>query len=68
MFLILERPGINLEEIVGKLKSNYQTTAEHVRRLKIAGLITKNYKGKAVAHELSPYGKKAVKILKTFLD
>ncbi|MDH4359051.1 MAG: winged helix-turn-helix domain-containing protein [Candidatus Berkelbacteria bacterium] len=68
LFLISENPGITLDEIVRELKSVYQTTSEHTRRLRIAGLINKNYRGKTVAHELSPFGKKMVKTLRTFLD
>ncbi len=67
LFSILDNPGITLEGVVEKLKSNYQTTAEHVRRLEAAGLITKKYQGQAVSHNLSPYGKKMVKVFKTFL-
>jgi predicted transcriptional regulator len=68
LLLIANRPGITLDEIVSELHGNYQTIAEHTRRIKIAGLINKKYHGKAVAHSLSPYGQKAIKILKTFLD
>jgi len=68
LFLIKDNPGIILEGIVEKLKSNYQTTAEHVRRLKTAGLITKKYRGRAVEHNLSPYGIKILKIMKDFLE
>lgn len=65
---ISENEDIILDEIVSKLKSNYQTTSEHTRRLKAAGLITKHYMGQSVCHNLSPYGKKVLKIVKTFLN
>jgi len=67
LFLISEKPGISLDDIVSKLKGVYPTISEHTKRLGIAGLINKNYRGKSVAHELSPFGKRMVKILKTFL-
>lgn len=66
LFLIKDNPGITLEGIVRELKSNYQTTAEHVRRLKTAGLITKKYRGRAVEHDFSPYGIKILKIMRNF--
>ena len=68
LLLVAERPGITLGEIVSELKGNYQTLSEHVKRVRSAGLITKQYHGRSVAHSLSPFGQKAVKILKTFLD
>lgn len=68
LLLVAERPGITLDEIVAVLKGNYQTLSEHVKRVKGAGLITKQYRGRSVAHNLSPFGAKIVKILKTFLD
>jgi len=57
---------ITLDKIVKILKANYYTISEHVNRLRIAGLITKKYQGKYVAHELTPYGQKVIKIIKTF--
>lgn len=68
LLLIEKNPSITLEGIAEKLKSNYQTTAEHVRRLNIAGLITKKYQGRAVGHNLSPYGNQILKILQNFKE
>lgn len=65
--LIKNNTSISLDEIAKSLKGNYQTTAEHVRRLKIAGLINDRYKGKSKSYELSPYGEKIIKIIKSFL-
>jgi predicted transcriptional regulator len=68
LLLISKQPGITLDDIVGKIKANYQTIAEHVNRLKIAGLIIKKHQGKFVIHTLSPYGEKLVRIVKKFGD
>ncbi|OGD62120.1 hypothetical protein A2215_02000 [Candidatus Berkelbacteria bacterium RIFOXYA2_FULL_43_10] len=57
----------NLDSIAKSLKTNYQTTAEHVRRLKTAGLINDGYKGKSKSYGLFPFGKKILKIVQTFL-
>lgn len=57
----------NLDDIAKAIKVNYQTTAEHVRRLRISGLINDAYKGKSKSYELSPFGKKMLKIVQTFL-
>ncbi len=49
--------SITLEEICKKLDGNVKTISEHTRKLVVSGLIDKEYKGRSVAHSLSPYGK-----------
>ena len=66
LLLIADENKITLEGIVEKIKANGKTIGEHTRRLYLAGLITKNYKGKYVEHALSPYGKTFVNFLKSF--
>ena len=66
LLLIAEQNGITLESIIEKLRANEKTIGEHTRRLYLAGLITKNYKGKYVKHALSPYGKTFVNFLRSF--
>ncbi len=58
--------GITLENIVKTLRANEKTIGEHTRRLYVAGLIDKKYRGKFVEHALSPYGKIFVDFLKSF--
>lgn len=55
-----------LEDIVKGLDANEKTIGEHTRRLYVAGLINKNYRGKFVEHSLSPYGITFVKFLESF--
>ena len=66
LLLIAEREAITLEEIVETIAANEKTLGEHTRRLSVAGLINKNYRGKFVEHTLSPYGKTFVIFLKSF--
>lgn len=66
--IIVKNSDYNLDDIAKELKTNYQTTAEHVRRLRSAGLINDSYKGRSKSYELSPFGKKVLKILLTFLN
>ncbi|MBI2623822.1 MAG: winged helix-turn-helix transcriptional regulator [Candidatus Liptonbacteria bacterium] len=66
LFLIAEREGITLDDIVTALEANEKTIGEHTRRLYQAGLINKKYRGKFVEHSLSPYGKTFVRFLKSF--
>ena len=64
--LIANNNEITVEEIAGKLRCNFKTVSEHTRRLVQAGLVNKKYKGRSVAHTLSPYGKIFHKFIKTF--
>lgn len=57
---------ISVDELSKRLNCNYKTLSEHIRRLKIAGLVYKQYSGRRVEHTLTPYGKKILKITKTF--
>lgn len=66
LFLVAANPGITVENLAEDLDCNVKTISEHTRRLAQAGLVRKNYKGRNVAHELSPYGKIIYKFLETF--
>ena len=66
LLLVAERGLITLEDIVETLNANEKTLGEHTRRLYLAGLINKDYKGKFVEHSLSPYGRVFVQFLKSF--
>jgi DNA-binding transcriptional ArsR family regulator len=66
LLLIAEHEKITLEEIVKQLKANEKTIGEHTRRLYLAGLINKKYRGRFVEHSPSPYGKAFVRFLRVF--
>jgi len=66
LLLISDQPDITLEGIVDNIKANEKTIGEHTRRLYVAGLINKSYRGKFREHNLTPYGKMLVKFLKSF--
>lgn len=66
LLLIAEQDAITLEDIVKVLEANEKTIGEHTRRLYVAGLIKKKYRGKFVEHSLSPYGKTFVRFLESF--
>ena len=66
LLLITDKPGLTLDEIVMTIGANEKTLAEHARRLHVAGLINKNYRGHFVEHTLSPYGKTFVRFLSAF--
>lgn len=56
LLLVSKNPGITLESIAESLDCNVKTISEHTRRLVQAGLINKEYKGRKVEHQVSPYG------------
>ncbi len=66
LLLIEDRKKVTLEQIIKILKANRKTLGEHTRRLTVAGLVDKKYRGRYVDHTLSPYGKRFVRFLKEF--
>jgi len=66
LFLIADNKGIIVEEIARRVNCNVKTISEHIIRLAQAGLIRKGNRGRAVSHELSPYGIIFHKFLTTF--
>ncbi len=63
MRLLSQEPGISVSEITRRVRCNYQTTADHVRRLHRSGLIHKQQPGPAQQHELSARGKAVLAFL-----
>ena len=66
LLLLDKEDGISLDGITEKLGCNIKTISEHTRKLVQAGLVNKTYKGRAVRHSLSPYGKIFCRFIKTF--
>ena len=66
LLLISDGKGITLENIAKNLEANEKTIGEHTRRLYVAGLINKKYRGRFVEHSLSPYGRIFTSFLKNF--
>ena len=66
LLFIAGNDGATLDDIVMALGANEKTLGEHTRRLFVAGLVNKKYRGKFVEHTLSPYGKTSVRFLQSF--
>jgi len=64
MNLLSKSPNLPLFEIADRVKINFKTASEHVRRLSIAGLVDKRYKGSKVYHKLSKIGNDILKFLR----
>ncbi len=66
LLLLSEEPGTTTDGIAEALGGNYNTLSIHTHKLVYAGLVDKHYKGRNVAHSLTPYGKAFVSFLTTF--
>jgi predicted transcriptional regulator len=64
MELLQEHPELSVTDITGKLRVNFKTISEHMRRLAIAGLILKQHRGATVCHALTKRGKEVLKFLR----
>jgi DNA-binding transcriptional ArsR family regulator len=64
--LVSECNEITVDEIARKLNANFKTISQHTRSLMHAGLLNKTYRGRQVAHSLSPYGNAFVRFMKQF--
>lgn len=66
LLLINQSQGLTLDDIAKNLKCNFKTISGHTVKLVNAGLVDKNYNGRAVLHSLSPYGRIFVKFIEEF--
>jgi predicted transcriptional regulator len=56
-----KNPKMTLDQITRSVGGDFKNNSFHTRKLFLAGLINKKYKGAAVQHTLSDYGKVALK-------
>ena len=61
IFLLSSEPELSVIEISDRIKSNFKTTSEHIRKLAISGLLIKRYEGNSVRHKLTERGKSILK-------
>lgn len=66
LILVEKEKGIALDAIADALKGNFKTISQHTQALVRAGLLNKVYRGRQVAHSLSPYGKSFIAFFKSF--
>ncbi|MFH0846420.1 MAG: hypothetical protein V1851_03425 [Patescibacteria group bacterium] len=66
LFFVEKNEGADLFDIADGLNTDYKVIAQHTEKLVLAGLLNKQYRGRPVAHKLSPFGKKFVAFMKTF--
>lgn len=63
--LIFTNPDLSLLDISSKLKVNFKTAGEHVRKLTLTGLVEKRNQGSSVRHKISERGKSILMFLRT---
>ncbi len=66
LFAVEKGEGITVEGLTSEIKGDFKNISQHTRRLVHAGLLNKKYKGREVAHSLSPYGHRFLAFIKTF--
>jgi len=66
LLAVEKNEGIAVEEIAEELDADFKNISQHTHRLVRAGLLNKRYRGRQVAHSLSPFGRQFVKFTKTF--
>jgi len=63
--LLDTEPELSVKEIAEKVKTNFKTSSEHIRRLAISGLVMKRSDGVSIRHKLTDRGKSILKFLRT---
>ena len=61
--LLGKKPEMSVTEIAEKVKSNFKTTSEHIRKMAISGLLMKRSDSKSIRHKLTNRGE----LILTFL-
>ena len=65
IYFLAENPDFSVLEIASGLGVNFKTISEHIRRLAIAGIVSKRSDGTSIRHALTPRGFLILKFLRT---
>lgn len=63
MFLLRDEPELSVSDIAERLKIEYITASDHIRKLSMAGLVLKWADGSFRKHKLSARGRAVLKFL-----
>jgi predicted transcriptional regulator len=61
---VARNPGVTVEGITQAFGGDFKNISQHTRRLVLAGLLNKKYRGRQVVHTLSPYGMAFLEFMK----
>ena len=59
-----KKPEMSVAEVADKLKLNFKTTSEHIRKMAISGLLMKRSDSKSIRHKLTKRGELILKFLR----
>ena len=62
--LLKNEPELSVDEIARRLRINFKTASEHIRRMAIAGLLLKRSDGSHIRHKLTGTGASILKFLR----
>ncbi|MBC7836448.1 winged helix-turn-helix transcriptional regulator [Acetobacteraceae bacterium] len=54
LYLLHGEPGLTVEQVAKRLNTGYMNASDHLRKMTIAGLISKYNQGANVLHRLTP--------------
>ena len=60
LMLLESKSGMTLFDIAKKLRIDFRTASEHTKKLVVAGLISKKYRGRIVQHSITKRGKQVL--------
>ena len=63
--LLKESPELSVVDISEKLKVNFRTASEHIKRLATAGFVIKRSDGPSVRHKITERGIAVLKFLRS---
>ena len=62
--ILVKKPEMSVVEVADKLKLNFKTTSEHIRKMAISGLLMKRSDSKSIRHKLTKRGELILKFLR----
>lgn len=63
--LLHKEPELSVADISHKLKTGYENTSDHIRKMSLAGLVMKRNDGPCVRHKLTSRGSSILAFCKT---
>ena len=63
--LLKRDPGLSVLDISERLRTGYENTSDHVRKLAMTGLVIKYNEGPSVRHKLTPRAEAVLVFCKT---
>ena len=65
LIMLTESPDMSLTEIASAVGGDFRTIGEHLRKLTLAGLISKKSDGKSMQHQITDLGVYVLKFVET---